>query len=98
MAYLGPAPPGYQWHHIVSDKQISPELTSAYGVSAYIHNTNNMVLIPTIKHYLITGYLNSADKKNGGRVLDTLVREPLGIQRFVGLHLLHQFGVTTWPF
>lgn len=30
-AYLGPAPPGYDWHHIIEQSQVRPDLTSLEG-------------------------------------------------------------------
>ena len=58
-AYLGPPPPGYEWHHLIEQNgQFRPDLTSIEGIYMWIQNTDNMVLVPVIKHYCISVLLS----------------------------------------
>jgi hypothetical protein len=91
-AYLGDPPPGYQWHHIVGQAQTRPELTTPTASRTIINHTNNMVLIPTIRHYLITGIMNMGNE-SGRRVGDGVRDLPAYVQRQIGLHLLRVTGV-----
>ena len=91
-AYLGDPPPGYQWHHIVGQAQVRPELTTPTASRTIINHTNNMVLIPTIRHYLITGIMNMRNE-SGRRVGDGVRDLPAYAQRQIGLHFLRVTGV-----
>ncbi|HLI11305.1 MAG TPA: hypothetical protein VKY65_06865 [Alphaproteobacteria bacterium] len=91
--YLEPAPPGYEWHHIIEQAQTRPDLTSSEGRRKWIQNTENVVLIPVLKHMLISGYMSSVITKNGLRYRDAIRLHDPDIQREIGLGLLRRFGV-----
>jgi hypothetical protein len=58
-AYLGLPPPGYEWHHVIEQNgQWRPDLASSQGIRSWIQNTDNMVLVPMIKHYCISGFMS----------------------------------------
>ncbi|MBV8779367.1 MAG: hypothetical protein JO258_19400 [Alphaproteobacteria bacterium] len=89
LRYLGNSPPGYEWHHIIEQKaQIRPDLTSAQGVLTWIQNTANMVMVPVIKHYCVSGIMSSKPKKGDLTVRFALkFHQPL-FQRAAGLEFL----------
>jgi len=92
-AYLGKAPPGYQWHHIIGQAQTQANLLTPEASRTIINHTDNMVLVPTIRHYWITGIMNSPaelGRRIGDAVRDMSVEE----QREFGLHMLQVTGVT----
>ena len=87
-AYLGPAPPGYEWHHLIEQTgQFRPDLTSPQGVRTWIQNTGNMVLVPVIKHYCISG-LMSTRMGPGVRMRDFVKAHAPAFQREIGIGLL----------
>ncbi len=92
-AYLGPAPPGYEWHHIIEQSQVRPDLTSSEGQRQWIQHTDNMVLIPTLKHYVITGEMNSEFDDTGLRLRDFVRPHSPQAQYAIGLELLRRHGV-----
>jgi hypothetical protein len=93
-AYLGDPPPGYEWHHIIEQNgQWRPDLTSPDGIQNWIQNTDNMVMVPVIKHYCINGIMSrSAGKGSSLRVRDVLKIHNPPFQREVGLGLLNFCG------
>ena len=93
-AYLGPAPPGYEWHHLTEQNgQWRPDLTSSEGIRTWIQHTDNMVLVPVIKHYCISGWM-SRRFPTGGRLRDFVRHLSPMEQRRIGLNLLKICGVT----
>jgi hypothetical protein len=95
-AYLGDPPPGYEWHHIIEQNgQTRPDLTSPDGVQTWIQNTDNVVMIPVIKHYCINGYMSRVTPPGSGiRLWDTVRTFDAPHQRMIGLILLNLCRVT----
>jgi hypothetical protein len=93
-AYLGDPPPGYEWHHIIEQNgQFRPDLTSPEGIQEWIQNTDNMVAVPVIKHYCVSGIMSSTPEKGSGvRVRDVLKIHNPTFQRLVGLGFLRMCG------
>jgi hypothetical protein len=84
-AYLGPAPPGYEWHHIVEQSAIGV-FSADSSIAWEINSTDNVVLIPKVYHLLIT-----ADMNTDG--LRAMVQEhDFAAQRQIGLYLLRKWG------
>jgi hypothetical protein len=93
--YLGDPPPGYEWHHIIEQNgQTRPDLTSPDGIQTWIQNTDNVVMIPVIKHYCINSFMSSARPPGSGIILRNTVRsmEPKDQYR-TGIILLMLCGV-----
>jgi hypothetical protein len=91
-AYLGDPLPGYEWHHIIEQNgQYRPDLTSSEGVRTWIQHTDNMVQVPVIKHYCVSG-LMSAKVPPGMRLRDWVKPHEPAFQREMGLMLLHNCG------
>jgi hypothetical protein len=94
--YLGDPPPGYEWHHIIEQTgQTRDDLTSPEGIRTWIQNTDNVVMIPVIKHYCINGFMSSARPPGSGIILRNTVKgmEP-NEQRRVGIILLLLCGLS----
>jgi hypothetical protein len=94
--YLGDPPPGYEWHHIIEQNgQTQPDLTSPEGIQTWIQNTDNVVMVPVIKHYCINSFMSSAIPPGSGIILRNTVRdmEPEE-QRKMGIILLMLCRVT----
>jgi len=86
-AYLGPAPPGYEWHHLIEQKgQFRPDLTSPEGIRTWIQHTDNMVPVPVIKHYCISGIMSRT--REGIRFRDVVKAHSPQAQRAFGRALL----------
>jgi hypothetical protein len=68
-------------------------MTSPEAKRTYLYHTDNLVLVPVVKHYLITADMNRIDDKTGRRIREIVKDEPAGFQAFVGLHLLKVRGV-----
>ncbi|MGC2415824.1 MAG: hypothetical protein WA459_24395, partial [Stellaceae bacterium] len=91
-AYLGLPPPGYEWHHMIKQNgQFRPDLTSPDGIRTWIQNTNNMVAVPVIKHYCISGLMSAG----GGsvRLRDVVRAHDPDAQREIGVELLRMCRV-----
>jgi hypothetical protein len=74
-AYLGDPPPGYEWHHIIEQNgQIRDDLITPEGIRTWIQNTDNMIMIPVIKHYCINGIMSSTFPRGSGIILRNTVR------------------------
>ena len=88
--YYGPAGPGYEWHHIVeqnpdNQEQFTPE---------QIHNSENIIRVPTLKHQEISGYYSSKPEELGGdTVRQNVSRRSLEQQRSYGETELRKRGV-----
>ena len=80
-AAQGHAPDGYHLHHIVEQCQIDKSGFSPY----WIHNTSNIVAIPSDIHYQITAHYN-----NGARA--TLTGQSFSSQLSYGKKILRQYG------
>ena len=63
--YLGSAPPGYEWHHIVEQSVIS-EHPEDPTITRTIQNTHNVVLIPKLTHLMITAEMNTGRNTRRG--------------------------------
>jgi hypothetical protein len=88
-AYLGEPPPGYEWHHIIEQNgQFRPDLTSPEGIRIWIQNTDNMVRVPVIKHYCVTGLMSSSNR--GVRIRDLIRAHAPIAQRAVGMEFLKE--------
>jgi RHS repeat-associated protein len=85
---LGPAGVGQQWHHIVEQ---NPRNLAQFGNQA-IHNTNNLVRLPTEVHQQISGYYSSKQAFTGGQtVREWLSRQPFETQRGFGQRIIQQY-------
>jgi hypothetical protein len=93
--YLGKPMSGYEWHHLIEQTgQYRPDLTSPEGIRVWIQNTDNVVQIPVIKHYCISG-LMSEGTPSGMRLRDAVRAHAPAIQRQIGIDLLRGCGVTS---
>jgi hypothetical protein len=91
--YLGPPRPGYEWHHLIEQNgQYRPDLTSSEGIRAWIQNTGNMVQVPVIKHYCISGIMSGAVAPRL-RLRSIVKAHSPQAQRSLGIDLLKQCGV-----
>ncbi|MCK5750738.1 MAG: hypothetical protein KAH44_31260, partial [Oricola sp.] len=83
--YLGPAGKGNHWHHIV--EQTAGNVRT-FG-SAAIHNTNNVVKVPSRMHVgkgSVSAYYSSIQPfTNGQTVRQWLSNQPLSAQKEFGL-------------
>jgi hypothetical protein len=92
---MGPAGPGYAWHHIVGQTASNIQRFGAHA----IHNTGNMIRLPhgagTI-HNQISGFYNSIQPQVTGsntlRVREWLSTQSFDAQYQFGLDLLRQLG------
>jgi len=90
-AYLGPSPPGYEWHHIIKQNgQFRPDLTSRDGIRTWIQNTDNMVAVPVIKHYCISGLMSEA--VSGIQLRAIVKAHSPQAQQNIGIQFLRQCG------
>jgi len=94
-AYPGAPPPGYEWHDIIEQNgQTQPDLTGPDGIRDWIQNTNNVVMIPVIKHYCINSYMSRfAPPKSGITFRSTVKTYDAAGQYRIGLNLLRLCGV-----
>lgn len=60
--YLGPAGPGYEWHHIV-EKRLAGQFPFDL-----IHNTDNIIRLPLEIHRRVAAAMSSGDPRHGGIV------------------------------
>jgi hypothetical protein len=93
-AYLDDPPPGYEWHHVIEQNgQFRPDLISPEGVRTWIQNTNNMVMVPVIKHFCVSGIMSQKLAVGSDlRVRDAVKFHNPVSQRKVGLDLLRSCG------
>src|SRR6185312_14170342 len=61
-AEFGDAPPGWQYHHIVNQNHANE---ANPNVGPLLHTTENVVLIPTWWHYIISSIYSTKDKNLG---------------------------------
>lgn len=81
--------PNHQWHHIVQQTTN----VNRFGATA-IHNTNNLINIPTVIHTRITAYQNSVHSfTNGLGFRDWVSQMPFHEQHRWGVWLLRQHGI-----
>jgi hypothetical protein len=93
--YLGDPPPGYEWHHIIEQNgQWRPDSTTPEGVRTWIQTTDNVVMVPVIKHYCINGRMSESFPRRSGLQFRLTVKahNPLS-QRIFGIILLKSCGV-----
>ncbi len=90
--YLGDPPPGYEWHHLIEQNgQWRPDLTLPEGIRTWIQNTDNMVLVPVIKHYCVSGLMSAGG--GGVRLRDVVKAHHPDAQHEIGIQLLRRCGV-----
>lgn len=86
-SYLGPAMPGYSWHYIIEQNgQTRPDLTSDEGIRTWIQNTHNVVQVPMLKHFCISGLMSSGG--GGVRLRDVIKAHSPSDQYIAGLGFL----------
>jgi hypothetical protein len=82
--------PGYQIHHIVEQ---TPALQDGYSRSE-IDSPNNLVRVPTLKHYEINAWYQTPNERFGGETPRQYLRDKAWyVRRDVGLDALEEFGV-----
>jgi hypothetical protein len=90
MKRFGGAGAGNQYHHIVTQgglngENIPPQL---------LQNTNNIVILPTLLHELVTDeYLQPAPDGSNRTLYQWLQTQPYNVQREEGLKILRQLGI-----
>ena len=89
-------PPGFEWHHVIPEDQPESDWLTDELKRRYINNTSNIVLIPTMKHMLITAAMNTRIKAIGLLRREAFARYDLDIQRRVGEFFLILSGCATW--
>jgi len=91
-SYLGAAAPGHHWHHVVEQSQI---VKSGFD-RLIIHNTHNLVQLPTAVHHKITGFYASKAigvvDTGGLKFRDWLVGQSFEVQYEWGIFLINYFG------
>lgn len=68
--YLGPAGPGRQWHHIVEQR-----LTGKLFPAGMIHNTDNVVNVPSVVNQLVADQMSEKGPEYGMRVRRVAIGE-----------------------
>lgn len=86
---FGPAAVGYQYHHIVEQggangRNIPPE---------QLHNTENIIRIPTLVHEVINAQYSEYDTELGTTKRNWLRTQPYEVQRAEGLKSLQELGI-----
>jgi len=66
-------------------------LTSPQGIATWIQNTDNMVVVPVLKHYCISGMMSETN--SGVRLRDVVKAHDPYAQREIGIELLRMCGV-----
>ena len=85
---VGPAGQGQQWHHIVEQTSRNVE---RFGGQA-VHNTNNIVRLPTEVHQQISAYYSSKQAFAGGQtVREWLSKQSFQDQKAFGQRIMQQF-------
>jgi hypothetical protein len=77
-AYLGSAPPGYEWHHIVEQSVIAEHPDDPW-IAHEINSTENVVLIPKIYHLLITADMNTGTTRAVVHGHDFIAQRKIGL-------------------
>lgn len=83
--YVGKAPAGYEWHHII-EQSVVDEYPGVPEINLFIQSTTNIVLIPKIRHLMITAEMNT----NTNRL--AVHAHPLHLQYEIGEELLREWG------
>jgi hypothetical protein len=86
---FGPAGDGFQYHHIVTQgganlKNISPE---------QLHNTDNIVRVPTLVHELINAEYNKKKDGTNMTVYQWVQTQPYEVQRAEGIEIMRKLGI-----
>ena len=86
---FGPAGPGYQYHHIVeqggeNDKNIPAE---------QLHNTDNIVAIPTLVHEAINAKMYDEKPGTGMTYREWLPKQSYDVQRETGIEIMRELGI-----
>lgn len=82
--FLGPADPGWEWHHIVEQRlerngRFAPER---------IHNTDNIVMLPLEVHRCISDTMSSKEKGMSSVMRFLVEQRPFWVQFNQGLDLI----------
>jgi hypothetical protein len=87
--YFRPAAPGYQFHHVVewamNRGKFAPEI---------LHNTINIVEIPTLFHEAVSGIYSSKPVKGGPTVRQIVTISPIEKQREYGIFTMQRLGIS----
>jgi hypothetical protein len=86
---FGPAGDGYQYHHIVGQGGDNGENIPAEE----LHNTENMISIPTLVHEAITAKMNENYGDTGMTVREWLQTQPYEVQRAKGIEIMRDLGI-----
>ena len=92
--YLGPPPPGFQYHHVIPAQQQVPAWwtgTKDEFMAQNIHHTKNIALIPTVRHILISAWMDSYTT-SGVRRRKVQERYDLDLQNELGEALMRKWG------
>jgi hypothetical protein len=86
---FGPAGDGYEYHHIVEQGG-----ENANNVPAeQLHNTDNMVRIPTLLHEAINAKMYEKKGKTGMTYREWLPKQPYDVQRTEGIEIMRELGI-----
>ncbi len=87
---VGPARPGFEWHHIVEQHS---QNVSVFGAEA-VHNTGNLIEAPYDAHRALSGFYSSKQEfTNGQTVREWLKPQSFEAQFEFGLQALKAFGI-----
>jgi hypothetical protein len=89
-------PPGFEWHHVIPAEQPESDWLTDELKRRFINNTRNIVLIPTMKHMLITAFMNSKMPGTGLLRRQVAARYDLDTQKHFGESLLILFRCLKW--
>ena len=87
---FGPAGNGYEYHHIV--EQGGPNATAI--AAGELHNTENIVRIPTLLHQAINREYGAITSETDGLTLREWLRsQPFSVQREKGVEIMRKLGI-----
>ena len=91
---IGKTPPGYERHHIIPQHQTRPEYQTQDFRENFVHHTENIVIIPVLRHWMIHHVDMNRPRVEGGPLLrDVVAQAQWQAQWWAGLHLLTHRGV-----
>ncbi len=86
---IGKTPPGYERHHIIPKHQTRPEYQTQEFREGFVHHTDNIVIIPVLRHWMISHIDMKWRRGEGGLMLrDVVAQTDWQAQLWAGLHLL----------
>jgi len=87
---FGSADDGNQYHHIVTQGGLNAENIP----QELLQNTNNIIMLPTLLHEMVSDeYLQPAPDNSGRTLYQWLQTQPYEVQRGVGLTILWDLGI-----